>query len=119
MHILNERGLHRDAIELGHRLLDDPALAQGWGSDETRLRGSVWMNGGICHRVAGEFAGALHRILHDREYAARLGSAARRLACDSYAWERLSPRLGRLMTRYRTAGRAPSFSVVVPPRPPR
>ena len=26
------------------------------------------------------------------EYAARLGAAARRLACDSYAWERLSPR---------------------------
>ena len=83
-------------------------------STPTGARG-ISLSGSALHICApAEFAGAIQRILHDREYAARLGTAARRLACDSYAWERLSPRLGRLLTRHRTAGRAPSFSVVVP-----
>jgi len=54
-------------------------------------------------------------VLAEQEYARRLGTAARRLACESYSWERLSPRLGRLLTRHRSARHSrPVFSVVVP-----
>ena len=67
----------------------------------------------ICE--AREFAGAVRTVLTDQDYARRLGAAARRLACESYSWERLSPRLGRLLTRHRTAPRPrPAFSVIVP-----
>ena len=63
----------------------------------------------------GEFAGAVRTVLADQEYAKRLGTTARRLACESYSWERLSPRLGRLLTRHRSARHSrPVFSVVVP-----
>ena len=94
-----------DFMAAGLPVVSTPTGARGINLGESALH--------VC--APAEFAGALRRILHDREYAARLGSAARRLACDSYAWERLSPRLGRLLTRYRTAGAArPAFSVVVP-----
>jgi len=87
-----------------------PVISTPTGARGINLSGSALH---VCAPV--EFTGALQRILGDREYAERLGAAARRLACDSYAWERLSPRLGRLLTRHRTAGRArPAFSVVVP-----
>jgi len=67
----------------------------------------------VCAPV--EFAGAIRRIVRDREYAARLGTDARRLVCDNFAWERLSPRLGRLLRRFRIAGRTrPTVTVVVP-----
>ena len=42
-------------------------------------------------------------------------SKASWLACESYSWERLSPRLGRLLTRHWTTRQSrPVFSVVVP-----
>ena len=84
-------------------------------STPTGARG-INLSGSALHVCASmEFTSALQRILQDREYARRLSTAARRLVCDSYAWERLSPRLGRLLTRHSTAGRArPAFTVVVP-----
>jgi glycosyltransferase involved in cell wall biosynthesis len=94
-----------DFMAAGLPVVSTPTGARGIDLSESALH--------IC--APAEFAGALQRILHDREYAARLGAAARRLACDSYAWERLSPRLGRLLTRHRPDGRPrPFFSVVVP-----
>jgi GT2 family glycosyltransferase len=76
----------------------------------------IALSGSALHiSTAGEFAGAVRAILADREYAQRLGTTARRLACESYSWERLSPRLGRLLTRHRTTRPSrPFFSVVVP-----
>jgi glycosyltransferase involved in cell wall biosynthesis len=84
-------------------------------STPTGARG-ITLSGSALHVCAPmEFTAALRRILDDREYAEQLGTAGRRVACDSYAWERLSPRLGRLLTRHRTAGQArPVFTVVVP-----
>jgi glycosyltransferase involved in cell wall biosynthesis/GT2 family glycosyltransferase len=67
----------------------------------------------VC--AARDFAVALRKVLADTEYARRLGSTARRLASENYSWERLSPRLGRLLTRHRTARHPrPAFSVIVP-----
>jgi glycosyltransferase involved in cell wall biosynthesis len=78
-------------------------------------RGITLLNRAVHICQARDFAGALRRMLTDQEYAQRLGMAARRLVCESYSWERLSPRLGRLLTRHRTARRPrPAFSVVVP-----
>ena len=94
-----------DFMAAGLPVVTTPTGARGISLSDSALH--------IC--PPAEFAGALQRILHDREYATRLGSAARRLACDSYAWERLSPRLGRLLTRHRPSGRPrPFFTVVVP-----
>ena len=94
-----------DFMAAGLPVVSTPTGARGIALSESALH--------IC--APGEFARALQRILHEREYAARLGAAARRLACDSYAWERLSPRLGRLLTRHRADGRPrPFFSVVIP-----
>lgn len=94
-----------DFMAAGLPVVSTPTGARGIAQCESALH--------IC--AAAEFASALERILHDRDYATRLGSAGRRLACDGYAWERLSPRLGRLLTRHRPTGRPrPFFSVVVP-----
>ena len=84
-------------------------------STPTGARG-INLSGSAVHIAApGEFAGAVRTVLADQEYAQRLGTAARRLACESYSWERLSPRLGRLLTRHRTARQPrPMFSVIVP-----
>jgi glycosyltransferase involved in cell wall biosynthesis len=94
-----------DFMAAGLPVVSTPTGARGISLSESALH--------ICSPP--EFAAAVQRILQDREYAARLGSSARRLACDSFAWERLSPRLGRLITRHQPSGRPhPSFSVVVP-----
>jgi glycosyltransferase involved in cell wall biosynthesis/GT2 family glycosyltransferase len=76
----------------------------------------ITLSGSAVHvSEPGEFAGAVRTVLADRQYAQRLGTTARRLACETYSWERLSPRLGRLLTRQRTTRRSrPVFSVVVP-----
>jgi glycosyltransferase involved in cell wall biosynthesis len=84
-------------------------------STPTGARGIALFDSALHICPAREFAGALRQMLTDDEYARRLGRAARRLVCESYSWERLSPRLGRLLTRHRTAGRPhPAFSVIVP-----
>jgi glycosyltransferase involved in cell wall biosynthesis/GT2 family glycosyltransferase len=94
-----------DFMAAGLPVVSTPTGARGISRSESALH--------VCAPAA--FAGAIQRILHDRAYAKRLGAAGRRLVCDSYAWERLSPRLGRLLTRHRILGRAhPAFSVVVP-----
>ena len=84
-------------------------------STATGARG-IALSGSAVHISApGEFASAVRTVLADQEYAKRLGTTARRLACESYSWERLSPRLGRLLTRHRSARHSrPVFSVVVP-----
>jgi glycosyltransferase involved in cell wall biosynthesis len=87
-----------------------PVVATPTGARGINLSGSAMH---IC--APGEFADAVRKVLADREYAQRLGTTARRLACESYSWERLSPRLGRLLTRHQTARRPrPVFSVIVP-----
>lgn len=87
-----------------------PVISTPTGARGINLSGSALH---IC--AAREFSHALRYVLSDVDYARRLGAAARQLACESYAWERLSPRLGRLLTRYRTAPhRRPAFSVIVP-----
>jgi glycosyltransferase involved in cell wall biosynthesis len=87
-----------------------PVISTPTGARGINLSGSALH---ICE--TSEFVGALQKVLADEEYARRLGRTARRLACESYSWERLSPRLGRLLMRHRTAHRArPMFSVVVP-----
>jgi GT2 family glycosyltransferase len=94
-----------DFMAAGLPVVSTPTGARGIALSDAALH--------IC--APAEFAAALQRILHDRDYALRLGAAARRLACDSYAWEKLSPRLGRLLARHRPGGRPrPFFSVVVP-----
>jgi len=94
-----------DFMAAGLPVVSTPTGARGIAQCESALH--------IC--APAEFASALQRILHDRDYATRLGSDGRRLACDGYAWERLSPRLGRLLTRHRPTRRPrPFFSVVVP-----
>jgi glycosyltransferase involved in cell wall biosynthesis/GT2 family glycosyltransferase len=84
-------------------------------STATGARG-INLSGSALHiSTPGEFAGAIRTVLADQEYSQRLGAAARRLACENYSWERLSPRLGRLLTRHRTARQPrPKFSVIVP-----
>jgi glycosyltransferase involved in cell wall biosynthesis len=94
-----------DFMAAGLPVISTPTGARGINRSDSALH--------IC--PAREFAGALGQMLTDQEYARRLGMAARRLACESYSWERLSPRLGRLLTRHRTARRPrPAFSVIVP-----
>jgi glycosyltransferase involved in cell wall biosynthesis/GT2 family glycosyltransferase len=94
-----------DFMAAGLPVISTPTGARGITQFESALH--------IC--AAREFAGALRTVLVDDAYARRLGTTARRLACESYSWERLSPRLGRLLTRHRTARRPrPAFSVVVP-----
>ena len=94
-----------DFMAAGLPVIVTPTGARGIELAESALH--------ICE--AREFAGAVRRVLADDGYARRLGAAARRLACESYSWERLSPRLGRLLTRHRTARRPrPAFSVIVP-----
>jgi glycosyltransferase involved in cell wall biosynthesis len=94
-----------DFMAAGLPVISTPTGARGINLFETALH--------IC--AAHEFAAALRQMLADQEYARRLGTAARRLACESYSWERLSPRLGRLLTRQRTTARRPrpAFSVIV------
>jgi glycosyltransferase involved in cell wall biosynthesis len=84
-------------------------------STPTGARG-INLSGSALHICAvREFPDALRHVLSDVDYARRLGTAARRLVSEGYAWERLSPRLGRLLTRCRTATRRrPAFSVIVP-----
>src|SRR6185503_5190541 len=87
-----------------------PVISTPTGARGINLSGSALH---IC--PPAEFAGALRRILRDHDYARGLGTAARRVASESYSWERLSPRLGRLLTRHRSARSArPTFSVIVP-----
>ena len=94
-----------DFMAAGLPVISTPTGARGINLSESALH--------IC--AAREFAGALRHVLGDVDYARRLGTAARRLVGESYAWERLSPRLGRLLTRHRTARRRrPAFSVIVP-----
>ena len=87
-----------------------PVISTPTGARGINLSGSALH---VCE--ASEFARALEKVLADKQYARRLGDTARRLACESYSWERLSPRLGRLLIRHRTARQScPAFSVVVP-----
>jgi glycosyltransferase involved in cell wall biosynthesis/GT2 family glycosyltransferase len=67
----------------------------------------------ICE--ADEFIDALRHVLGDADYARRLSTAGRELAVERYSWERLSPDLGRLLTRaFSSRHGRPFFSVVVP-----
>jgi glycosyltransferase involved in cell wall biosynthesis/GT2 family glycosyltransferase len=94
-----------DFMAAGLPVISTPTGARGISPSGSALH--------IC--AAHEFSDALRQVLTDVDYARRLGTTARRLACESYSWERLSPRLGRLLTRHRTARRArPAFSVIVP-----
>jgi glycosyltransferase involved in cell wall biosynthesis/GT2 family glycosyltransferase len=94
-----------DFMAAGLPVISTPTGARGIKLAESALH--------VCE--PREFAGALRRVLGDTEQARRLGTTARRLASESYSWERLSPRLGRLLTRYRTARHPrPAFSVIVP-----
>ena len=94
-----------DFMAAGLPVISTPTGARGIQQCESALR--------ICE--ARDFAAALRTVLGDAADARRLGTTARRLACESYSWERLSPRVGRLLARHRTARRArPVFSVIVP-----
>jgi glycosyltransferase involved in cell wall biosynthesis len=94
-----------DFMAAGLPVISTPTGARGINLSASALH--------VC--AAEEFAGALRRVLGDQAYARDLGTAGRRLACESYSWERISPRLGRLLTRHRTASRPrPAFSVIVP-----
>src|SRR5262249_11242932 len=76
----------------------------------------IALSGSAVHIAApGGFAGAVRAVLADRQYAQRLRTTARRLACENYSGARLPPGLGRLLTRHRATRRSPpAFSVVVP-----
>jgi glycosyltransferase involved in cell wall biosynthesis/GT2 family glycosyltransferase len=67
----------------------------------------------ICRPDA--FIDGLRQVLGDADHARRLGAAARELVVERYSWERLSPDLGRLLTRMWASRHCrPFFSVVVP-----
>jgi glycosyltransferase involved in cell wall biosynthesis len=85
-------------------------------STPTGARGIRQSSGAALHICdAGEFCDALQLAITDEGHNKRLGAQARQLVCRSYSWERVSPRLGGLLTRYRTGRRpAPLFSVIVP-----
>ena len=94
-----------DFMAAGLPVISTPTGARGIAMCEPAVH--------ICE--ARDFAGAVRTVLADDEYARRLGDTARRLAAENYSWERLSPRLGRLLARHRTARRPrPAFSVIVP-----
>ena len=79
-----------------------PVISTPTGARGIKLSGSALH---VCARAANSPA-RCDRCSPTRSMRGRLGAAARRLACESYSWERLSPRLGRLLTRHRTARRA-------------
>jgi glycosyltransferase involved in cell wall biosynthesis len=62
------------------------------------------------------FAATVRRVLTDDRLAASIGAEGRRVVSTRYAWERLSPALGRVLYRYReTLTRPrPAVSVIVP-----
>lgn len=68
-------------------------------------------------REPAALAEGLRRLVADAAGRRRLGEQARRLVERQYAWERLSPTLGRLLRRHQSAkrrGARPAFTVVVP-----
>jgi glycosyltransferase involved in cell wall biosynthesis len=97
------------------KMFDFMAAALPVISTPTGARGIAMCESALHISDACDFAGALRTVLSDTAYARRLSTTARRLACETYSWERLSPRLGRLLARHRTARRPrPAFSVIVP-----
>jgi glycosyltransferase involved in cell wall biosynthesis len=62
-----------------------------------------------------DFAQTLARVLHDESLAVSLAASGRRVAGERYSWERISPSLGRLLSRHRASiGRTPpAVSVIV------
>ena len=61
-----------------------------------------------------EFPTAVARLTGDPPRRATLGDEARREAERSYSWERISPMVGRILSRRaRTLGRRPFFSIVI------
>jgi glycosyltransferase involved in cell wall biosynthesis/SAM-dependent methyltransferase len=64
----------------------------------------------------GEFASAIERLLQDADERVKIGARARRAVENFYSWERLSPNLGRLLTKRMAEKGSPrrSFSIVVP-----
>jgi glycosyltransferase involved in cell wall biosynthesis len=94
-----------DFMAAGLPVISTPTGARGIKLCESALH--------IC--AARDFAGAIRTVLADADYARRLGTNARRVTSENYSWERLSPHLGRLLTRQRTARqKRPAFSVIVP-----
>jgi glycosyltransferase involved in cell wall biosynthesis/GT2 family glycosyltransferase len=63
-----------------------------------------------------QFASTIERLLADPQERIAVGERARRTVEDFYGWERISPNLGRLLTkRFNEKARPrPAFSVVVP-----
>jgi glycosyltransferase involved in cell wall biosynthesis/GT2 family glycosyltransferase len=93
-----------DFLAAGLPVVSTPVGARGIAETESAMH--------IC--APPEFAGALRQLLYDGERARALGAAGRQLARERYAWERLSPDLGRLLARHWSARRRrPYFSIVV------
>jgi len=62
------------------------------------------------------FADAIRQLRLDPVLCSRIGQAGRRCVEDGYAWERISPQVGRFLTarKQRLGQPAPRFSVIVP-----
>ena len=84
---------------------------------ETGARGIV-CTGEIPYVPArvSEFTSEIENLLCDGDERVKIGVRARRAAENLYSWERLSPSLGRLLTKRMTEKVRPrrSFSVVIP-----
>jgi GT2 family glycosyltransferase/glycosyltransferase involved in cell wall biosynthesis len=93
-----------DYFAAGLPVVTTPTGARG-------LRGAA---GGMRVADALSFAGALRLLSGDAALRAEMGAAARRATERHYAWERISPATGRILSRHAAAGPRPSFSVVVP-----
>ena len=68
----------------------------------------------VC--APGNIAGTVRELLADAQRASAMGAAGRRLVSERYAWERISPGLGRLLHRHRSrlGQPRPAVSVIVP-----
>jgi len=79
-------------------------------------RGCDGLNPAMAIAAADTFASTIRDVLADRLRASSMGAAGRRLVCERYSWERISPSLGRLLRTHRAhLGRPrPSVSVIVP-----
>ena len=90
-----------------------PTVATACGA-----RGIASSGSGEAYRVVPitQVAHALGEILNDAALRERMAAAGRQLVLDFYAWERISPNLGRLMAKRRREklwGKT-FFSVVIP-----
>lgn len=69
-----------------------------------------------CEASLGRTRDAVRSLLADEAQRLEIAESARRLVEDLYSWERISPRLGQILTSFLRAHREgrPTFSVIIP-----